>query len=218
MTPGWQPGSRAVRFLTDFADQAVMLPVVLAVAVALAVQGWRRGAVVWLAVVFGTFAVLLALKLLCLACWPLLSPVGIRSPSGHTAAAIVVAGGLAALLLRRRTSILPIAALAGAMIGASRLALGMHSPAEVAVGMVVGLAGTAAWIRLAGPVPRLQSGRLAAVVLLVALPLHGLHLPAEPTIRATAVQASRLFAACRTNGTPRAAASDHARTTVDPRR
>jgi hypothetical protein len=34
-----------VTFLTDFADQAVILPIAFAVGVALLAQGWRRGAV-----------------------------------------------------------------------------------------------------------------------------------------------------------------------------
>ena len=38
----------AMRFLTDFADLAVVLPVVLAIAIVLVLQGWRRGALVWL--------------------------------------------------------------------------------------------------------------------------------------------------------------------------
>src|SRR4051794_41985585 len=87
-----------VRFLTDFADQAVIMPLVLAVAVALALQGWRRGAFVWLVVVAATFAMMLALKLAFLACTPLFSPMDIQSPSGHVAAATVVAGGVGAVL------------------------------------------------------------------------------------------------------------------------
>lgn len=186
-----------MRFLTDFADQAVVLPLVFAVAIALAAQGWRRGAVVWLGVVFATFAAMLALKLVCLACGPLFGPMDIRSPSGHVAAATVVSGGLAALLFRSRTTILPVAALAGAVIGLSRLMLGMHSLAEVVLGAAVGLGGAAALLHLAGPVPRLKPGRLAAIVLIVATLFHGLHLPAEAAIRHTAFRAARLFAVCR---------------------
>src|SRR5690349_19218340 len=62
-TRGNRDNYHSVRFLTDFADQAVIMPLVLAVAVALALQGWRRGAFVWLAVVAVTFIVMLMLKL-----------------------------------------------------------------------------------------------------------------------------------------------------------
>ena len=130
-----------MRFLTDFADQAVIIPLVLAISIALATQGWRRGAIVWLLAVGATFAAMLALKVAFLACSPLFSPIDIHSPSGHVAAATVVTGGLAALLSGRAANILPIAGLAALVIGISRLVLGAHSLPEVVVGALVGLAG-----------------------------------------------------------------------------
>ncbi|HEY1931927.1 MAG TPA: phosphatase PAP2 family protein [Acetobacteraceae bacterium] len=187
-------------FITNFADQAVLLPLVLAVAVALAVQGWARGALVWLAVVGATFGVILVLKLVCLACAPLDGLLALHSPSGHVAAATVVSGGLAALLTRRRLAILPVAVLAAVVIGVSRLVLGMHSLPEVAVGAAVGLAGAAALIGLAGPPPTLKPGKLAAVVLLVAVLFHGLHLPAEAAIRHTAFRAAQMLDVCQMRG------------------
>src|SRR5271165_5706424 len=80
-------------FLTDFADQAVVLPVVAAIAMILAATGWWRGALVWLGVVGLTFGAVLLLKLGFLACGPVFTPWELRSPSGHTAAASMVAGG-----------------------------------------------------------------------------------------------------------------------------
>ena len=46
---------------------------------------------------------------------------------------------------------LPLAALAAFIIGITRLALGVHSPAEVVIGAGVGLAGALALPMLAGP-------------------------------------------------------------------
>jgi membrane-associated phospholipid phosphatase len=184
-------------FLTDFADQAVMLPVVLAIAIVLAMQGWRRGALVWLGVVFVTFGVMLFLKLVFLACTPLFGPIDVHSPSGHVAAATVVAGGLTALLTRHRASILPVALLAAVVIGVSRLVLGMHSLPEVVLGAVVGLAGAAALLALAGPPPTLRPGRVFAVVVIVAALFHGMHLPAEAAIRHTAFSAARMLSVCQ---------------------
>jgi membrane-associated phospholipid phosphatase len=186
-----------VTFLTDFADQAVILPLVLAVSIALACQGWRRGALVWLGAVGATFAVMLGLKLAFLACSPVFGPMDIRSPSGHVAAATVVAGGLAALLTRRPASILPVAALAASVIGISRLVLGAHSLPEVGLGALVGLAGAAALIRLAGDPPRLRLAPLVPPIVLVFALFHGLHLPAEAAIRHTAFSAARYFDVCR---------------------
>jgi membrane-associated phospholipid phosphatase len=189
-----------VRYLTDFADLAVILPLVLAIAVALAVQGWRRGALLWLAVVAATFAATLALKLMFLACSPLFGPMDVHSPSGHVAAATVVTGGLAALLSRRRATILPAAVLAAVVIGVSRLVLGAHSLPEVVVGAMIGLAGAAALLRFAGSPPRLRIAPLVVIVVVVATVFHGLHFPAEAAIRHTAFRAAQFIPACR--GTP----------------
>jgi hypothetical protein len=161
-----------VRYLTDFADQAVVIPMVLAVAVALAMQGWRRGALVWLFVVAGTFTATLTFKLMFLACSPLFGPIDIHSPSGHVAAATVVSGGLAAMLTRQRASILPVAVLAA-------------------------MAGAVALLRFSGPPPRLQIAPLIAVIVVVAALFHGLHLPAEAAIRHTALRAAQYIPACR---------------------
>jgi membrane-associated phospholipid phosphatase len=179
-----------VNFVTDFADQAVVLPVALAVGVGLLAQGWRRGAAAWALVVVSTFGATLALKLVFLTC----SPGEVRSPSGHVAAAVVVAGGLAALLLRRRGLVLVLAFGSAAAVGASRLVLGMHSLPEVAVGAVVGLAG--AWVlpQLAGrPPPELDARRLVMIAAAVAVVFHGLHLPAEAHI----LRWARALAVCQ---------------------
>jgi hypothetical protein len=189
-----------VRYLTDFADQAVVLPLVVAVAVALAAQGWRRGAAVWLFTVGATFATTLAAKLAFLSCAPLFGPLDIHSPSGHTAAATVVAGGLAVMLTRRQASIIPAALLAGAVIGVSRVALGAHSLPEVCIGAAIGLLGAATLMRLAGPPPPLRPLLLLGVIAAVALPLHGMRLPAEAAIRDTAASMTGFLPACR--GTP----------------
>ena len=189
-----------MRYLTDFADQAVILPLVLAVAVALAAQGWLRGAFIWLMVVGTTFVATLVAKLTFLACSPLFGPLDIHSPSGHVAAATVVAGGLAVMLTRRQVSILPAALLAAIVIGFSRLVLGMHSLPEVCIGALIGLAGAAAMMRFAGRPPQLRLLPLFGAVVVVAMLFHGLHLPAEAAIRHTAFRAAYFIPACR--GTP----------------
>jgi membrane-associated phospholipid phosphatase len=185
-----------MRFVTDFADQAVMLPVVAAIGIALLAQGWRRGAAAWVGASAGTLAVMLLLKLVFIAC-----PVSdLRTPSGHVAAATVVVGGLAALLLRRPRPALFVAIVAAVVIGISRLALGAHSMTEVAVGAGVGLAGALALIGLSGPPPEsLSARRIATVATLVALVFHGLHLPAEAHIRSTAWRLSQVLGVCQSD-------------------
>ncbi len=187
-------------FLTDFADQAVILPIVLAVGVALFAQGWRRGAGAWVLVVVVTFATMLALKLVFLACSASLGTSGIHTPSGHVASAAVVAGGLAAVLLRRRSAVLGMAALAAIVIGLSRLALGVHSPAEVIIGAAVGLAGALALPLLAGPTPRgLDGRRIAVIAMAVVVIFHGMHLPAEAHIRSSAWRFAHILAVCQSS-------------------
>lgn len=185
-----------LRFLTDFADQAVVLPLVLAVGITLLIGGWRRGAAAWLVVAVATLGAMLMLKLLGIAC----GPVHLRTPSGHTAAAAMVAGSLAALLLPRyRCAGAGLGALAAAvLIGALRIIAGVHTLPEVLMGGSVGIAGAVCFAWFAGPRPgALRLGRvLAAVVVVIAL-FHGDRLRAEPRIWGAASWISYQLGVCR---------------------
>jgi membrane-associated phospholipid phosphatase len=186
-------------FLTDFADQAVMLPLVLAIAIALLVQGWRRGAVAWVVVVCATFGVTLGLKVLFIPCSDAFDMPTLHTPSGHVAAATVVVGGLAVLLLGRRLAVL-VALATAALIGTTRLVLGEHTGLEVAVGAIVGLAGVAALIRLAGARPApVDVRRVVLIAVLVAVVFHGLHMPAEAHIRGAAWRLAQFLKVCPTD-------------------
>ena len=184
-------------FLTDFADQAVVLPIVAAVAIVLAALGWRRGALAWLGVTGLTFGVILLLKLSFLACGPVFGPWALHSPSGHTAAASVVAGGLVAILAGSRLAVLLAAGLAAIAIGMSRLELGYHSLPEVAIGAVAGVGGAVLLAHLAGRPPRPRPVPLLAVAVVVAVLLHGMHLPAEAAIWRASRGALDFVPACR---------------------
>jgi membrane-associated phospholipid phosphatase len=189
-----------VNFISDFADQAVLLPVALAIGLALLTQRWYRGAAVWALAVVGTFSTMLALKLVFIACSESLGATDLHTPSGHVAAATVVTGGLACLLLRRRASVLPVAALAAIVIGVSRLMLGVHSLPEVVLGAVVGLAGALALLLLAGrPPPGLEARRIALIAVAITVVLHGLHFPAEAHIHATALRVAQMLSVCQSD-------------------
>ncbi len=175
-----------MRFLTDFADQAVILPLVLVVALLLALQGWRRGALVWLAVIGSTLAVILLLKLIFLGCTAVFGPVDLRSPSGHVAAVSVVTGGLVAVLSRNRRLVMPAVLLAALLIGLTRIGLHAHSWPEVALGASIGLAGALVLARYAGPPPSLRLRPLILGAILVLALFHGQHLQAEVVIRQAA--------------------------------
>ena len=82
-----------LHLITDLGDQAVILPLLLAVGLVLLLAGWWRGALAWFIAVSATLGAVLVAKLSTMACQSLLPPVGLLSPSGHTASAAVVYGG-----------------------------------------------------------------------------------------------------------------------------
>lgn len=183
-------------FLTSFADQAVILPLILAVGIVLAALGWRRGALAWTGTIVAAFGLILALKLVAFACGPPL----LRSPSGHTAAAAIVTGGLAAALVGAAgwRTVVAAAAIGGSLIGLSRVLLGVHTVPEVVIGGAIGVAGALILARLAGdPPPRARLSWLLAVVLGVVVLFHGWRLNAEPRIHLAALGLAHGWHVCR---------------------
>lgn len=193
------------RFITDFGDQAVILPLATAIALIFLLSGWRRGALAWTVAVGATLGLMLLLKLVFLACGHLIPEAGLVSPSGHTAAAVVVYGGLAGIGMRSLTNnkywliacTLAVAILCAVVFGASRLRLGLHSMPEVLAGGMIGVGGAVSSTALAGvPSPAVRLTHVLAVGLAIVLLLHGLHLPAEAAIRSVAFTFWP-FSACR---------------------
>jgi membrane-associated phospholipid phosphatase len=173
----------AVRFLTDFADQAVVLPLAAVVAVLLLILGWRRGAVAWVVAVCGTLGTMLLLKITFYACGDAASEAAIHSPSGHTAAAAVTYGGLATLFGFPPPVALAVAAGSAVAFGISRLVLGFHNLHEVLLGGVIGIAGAAVLAFIAGrPPPRLHHATLVAALVIGLVLFHGAHVHAESAI------------------------------------
>jgi len=175
-----------MRYLTDFADQAVVLPLIATVALMLGVLGWRRGALAWLVAVGCSFAAVLLFKLVFTTCGPALGPGALRSPSGHTAAAALIVGGIAVALGSDRRHAAAIALLAAVLIGATRVALGLHTAAEVVLGAALGVLGVIGFAFAAGKPPALRLRWMFVAVIAVALLLHGQHLHVEGQIRAAA--------------------------------
>ncbi|HME24815.1 MAG TPA: phosphatase PAP2 family protein [Acetobacteraceae bacterium] len=172
-----------MRTLTDCADQAVILPLVILVGFGFTLIGWSRGAIVWFFGIAATFAVIAALKLVFIACGEHWTGGALTTPSGHTASAAVVYGSLVVLACRSRLETwrpsLAAPFLAATLIGATRLFLHRHTPAEVAVGGLVGIAGAYILIAVAGRpplLPLLPFGALASLALIL---LYGDHLPIE---------------------------------------
>lgn len=177
-------GAQAVMDLnaiSDLADQAVILPLVLATGLVLLAAGWWRGAAAWFLAVPGTLGAVLLAKLSTMACQGLLPPIGLYSPSGHVASAAVVYGGILALVIGGRIAALASAVLVAALIGYTRLALDVHTLADVVAGGLIGTAGALALAILAGPRPPLRRGwvGVAAAVVVVVGVFHGRHVYAE---------------------------------------
>jgi hypothetical protein len=93
--------------------------------------------------------------------------------------------------------VLLAALLAAFTIGLSRLVLGEHSLPEVVIGAVLGLTGAAALAHLAGRPPRARPVPILAVALVLAMLLHGLHMPAEAAIWRASHGALDFVPACR---------------------
>ena len=185
--PGRAGTDEPMWFITDFADQAVILPVALALAVSLWRGGWMKGARTWVLCCGATLGGLGAAKLAVFAFGPFSLLPLLDSPSGHTASSAITWGGLAVLLLPRTRRLplgLPIAAAITALIGATRLGLHVHTMPDVIIGAAIGLTGTLALaLALDDPPPGLRRSLLLGPAFLIAAALHGYRLPAEPLLR-----------------------------------
>ncbi|MGE5271142.1 MAG: phosphatase PAP2 family protein [Thiohalocapsa sp.] len=176
------------RYLTDFGDTAMTVPLAVLTTGVLAATRQQRLALAWGAVILACAGVTGALKLSFRVCgYPL--GASMMSASGHTAMSIAVYGGIAVVV----GSTLGPAARAALSLGTavftlgiavSRTIAGFHTPLEVVVGFGVGLAALLAAIvavRRWRPA-ELPLGWLLAGALVVFLVFHGTRWPAEQAI------------------------------------
>jgi len=179
-----------MQVLTDFADQAVILPLVLASALGISLGGWRRGAVVWLMAIGATLVAVAAAKLAVFVFGPPVRLPLLLSPSGHAASAPLVYGGLLFALLpgrAGRAAGLVLGLAIGIGIAVTRLALDQHTLPDVVAGGAIGVAGMVVlYVTLGHPPEAFR--RLAAIGLAgaVLIGFHGLRLPSEGWLRALA--------------------------------
>ena len=184
----------SLHLITDLGDQAVILPLLLATGLLLLLAGWWRGALAWFLAVPGTLGVVLLAKLSAIACQNLMPPIGLLSPSGHTASAAVVYGGVLALVLgigRFRLAWALLSGLAVALlVGFTRFALDVHTLADVLAGGLLGTIGTVVLAWLAGPRPPLRRSWIgaAAAMLAIVVLFHGRHVYAEMHINRVSQQ------------------------------
>ena len=178
-------------FVTDFADQGVILPLIAAVAVSLGLNARWRLACVWLGATSFVLGATLALKVGCYLCGVFapalgLQQAGLVSPSGHVAAACIAYGGLVALFARPAGSgrvACAVSLAIAVVVGATRVALGDHSWGEVVIGAAIGTVGAVSFTVFAARAAGTVSNRaLIGACLPVLLLFHGVHLSFEQTI------------------------------------
>jgi membrane-associated phospholipid phosphatase len=175
-------------FLTEFGDSALLLPLAGAILVWLIAMRSRRVALWWLLALAVCAGGIALLKIYFVAC-ALNGPL--QSPSGHSGLSALVYGGLAWLMASRvtgwrRVAALGLCAVLIVGISLSRLALGAHTPPDVAAGLAIGLVALAIFLvgsagRLA-PSASIRSLLLAAIVVVAIF--HGDQLHAEAMLHA----------------------------------
>jgi membrane-associated phospholipid phosphatase len=179
-----------LRFVSDFGDTAVTVPLALLMVGFLLAAKQPGLAVAWGLAIVGCAGAIGALKMMLVACGHSLGGPGLSSPSGHAAMSTAVYGGFAAVIgtsLARpaRWAVIAGAAVLVVVIAVSRVILGAHSPVEVAIGFVVGSA--ALGVILAAVVRYRPAWQpvvwLAALALVVAMVFHGWRWPAEHAVR-----------------------------------
>jgi membrane-associated phospholipid phosphatase len=176
-----------MRFLTDFGDSAVLLPMSAVVLIWLLATRSVGAAIWWIGILAVFGAIIGGLKMLFFACPP---AVDVQSPSGHTGFSMLVYGGIAAIIAAQRRSAWSRAAIMLAVvtlvvgIAISRVTLHMHSSTETLIGFLIGAAAVAVFVfgyRRTTTNQRLMAPLLFAVVLTAAI-FHGARLNAETNL------------------------------------
>jgi membrane-associated phospholipid phosphatase len=176
-----------MKFLTDFGDSAVLLPLSAVVLIWLLATRSVGAAIWWVGVLIAFGAIIGGLKMLFFACPP---AVDVRSPSGHTGFSMLVYGGIAAIIAAQRRSawsragimLATVALVVG--IAISRVTLHMHSRTETLIGFLIGAAAVAVFVfgyRRTTTNRRMMTPLLFAVVLTAAI-FHGARLNAETNL------------------------------------
>lgn len=181
-----------LRWITDFGDTGVVLPLAILVTCLIWYAESVRAAWLFSRTVLGCFIVMTVLKVLFLSCGHYLH-WGIASPSGHASMSAVFYGSLAAVLwvqvAPRWRALVPLAAITLIVaVAVSRVLLHDHTPQEVLLGLSVGSASALlfAWSYRRLQHPHLQAGKLGggALLMLAAFTVfYGTILPSEQILR-----------------------------------
>lgn len=177
-----------MRFVTNFGDEAVIIPLILVTTILFAAIDWWKGAFVWCGGVFFTVLLIVIAKMFGLLWGEWYGVYGRAfSLSGHVAASTVVYGTLAHIFIFGRfrswgRAILPPLLIA-CLMSYTRLQLMAHTLTEVVSGTCLGVLSATAIERC---MPEAPSGlrRVSIPVLLtIMLIFHGYVLQAEPALQ-----------------------------------
>ncbi|HKX11145.1 MAG TPA: phosphatase PAP2 family protein [Stellaceae bacterium] len=185
--------------VTDFGSTAVLIPVTAVVLVWLLFQPTRDLAAWWLVAATACIIGTAALKI-----WFFVCPdPDLHSPSGHTSLSALVYGALTMIGAaysegwRRRLAV-GLSVLAVLSIALSRVLLGAHTAVETGLGVVIGLAALAIFLRAHSAMrPKFVHVRpLFLCVALLVLLLHGQQLHAEELLQSLGVYIKAGGVAC----------------------
>ncbi|MFT3735291.1 MAG: phosphatase PAP2 family protein [Rhodocyclaceae bacterium] len=181
----------ALRWITDFGDSGVTMPLALLLIALLWFAESRRAAWLLARALFACVALLMALKIVFLSCGHVFR-LGVESPSGHACLTTFVYGAIATVVwaqprpvLRRIAVLLAVVIIVSVAI--TRVLLGAHTPQEVVLGCLAGALALAVFVqayrKLAHPVIRIR--QLAVLLGAAFVVSYGTVLPAEHYLRKT---------------------------------
>jgi membrane-associated phospholipid phosphatase len=191
-----------MKFVTDFGDSALLLPLSLAILAWLLFARSARTGIWWSAALILCGTGIGVLKMLFFACPP---GGDLDSPSGHTALSALVYGGLATILASETQSKWLRRAIGAAAfflivtIADSRLVLHMHSLPEVAAGMAIGIATLALFVFQYRRIPH-KHGRILPLLLIASITVavfHGQQLTPESRLHALSLLLNLRALVCR---------------------
>ena len=177
-----------IKFITNFGDEAVILPLIFVTTILFSVAGWIRGALVWFFGVSLTVGCIILVKMFGLLWAEWYGGYGRSfSLSGHVAAITVVYGSLLHIFIFSRFRSWLIAALPPIVIAVilsyTRLYLMAHTLAEVVAGTSLGVIGAVVTERFTPESPDGLMRWCMPVILMVMFIFHGYVLEAEPALQ-----------------------------------
>jgi membrane-associated phospholipid phosphatase len=189
--------------ISDLGDSAVITAIAVVAAIDLAWSGYRRAALILIAVLVAAAGAIGFLKVAVIGCSGGRFGPELNSPSGHAAISAAVLGTLSFVVGTQfrdwRRFIAPtIAIVLIILIGATRVLLGAHTVDEVVVGLAAGAAVVLPAVLLLrrSRVVRVRLGVLLCAIAITAAVTDGVRAPAEELVYYVAMLVHRTVPMC----------------------